>query len=352
MLNQKFLMPPEWEEHAATQMHWPSNRDTWPGNALSRVENVYLNIIHKLHKHEPVLLLCDLQCDIYSIKKKLMSRGIDLKRVNIYSVPINDIWARDCGPIFVKIKDQNYTEYVITDWEYNAWGGKYPPFNSDNAVPDWISNTFTIPSIKTGRVLEGGSIDTNGAGTILTTESVLLNPNRNPDLSKEEIEQLLRTYLGAEQVIWLKNGLRGDDTDGHIDDLARFVNKNTIVTMSCEHPDDVNYKVLQENLEILRLATDLDGNPFHIIELPMPVTKAKTPTVDGSVYIPASYVNFYIANGIVLVPLYDKKHDDEILSVFESLFTDREITGIQCRDLVWGQGSIHCITQQLYGLQF
>lgn len=342
-------MPAEWEKHAATQLHWPSNRETWPGDALSKVEKVYLDIIYELHRFEPIILLCDLSAEITQISKKLESKGVNLEKISLFSIPVNDVWARDCGPIFVKNKTIQENEYIITDWEYNSWGGKYPPFDADNAIAGWFSETFGIPSIKTGKVLEGGSIDTNGTGTFLTTESVLLNQNRNPELSKAEIENLLQNYLGAEQIIWLKNGLAGDDTDGHIDDLSRFVNKNTIVTMVSNDPDDVNYDTLQENLEILTQATDSEGNPFHIIELPMPVTKTENPTVDGSYSLPASYANFYIANGVVLIPLYDKQYDSEILTIFSHLFPSREATGIECSALVWGQGSIHCITQQLYG---
>jgi agmatine deiminase len=350
MNHQEYKLPAEWETHAATQLHWPSNRETWPGETLARVENVYAEIIYHLHRFEPIILLCDPSVEQKRIKNKLETRGINLRRVEIYSVPINDVWARDCGPIFVKKTAQSNTEYAITDWEYNAWGKKYPPFDADNALPEWFSGTFGIPITKTGRVLEGGSIDTNGNGTILTTESVLLNPNRNPELTKQEIELMLQDYLGAEQIIWLKNGLAGDDTDGHIDDLSRFVNKNTVITMVISDIDDVNYDTLKENLEILQNATDLQGNPFEIIEFPMPVTKTESLTVDGSHYVPASYANFYIANGIVLVPLYDKRFDDDILTQFRTIFPDREIAGIQCSDLVWAQGSIHCITQQLYGI--
>ncbi len=345
-------MPAEWETHSATQIHWPSNRETWPGEALARVESIYVEIIYHLHLFETVILLCDPSLEQKNIKRKLEERGVHMQFVKLYTVPVNDVWARDCGPIFIKKTTGSTVEYAITDWEYNAWGGKYPPFDSDNNLPGWFSRTFRIPLFKTGKVLEGGSIDTNGNGTFLTTESVLLNPNRNPGLSKGQIEQLLRDYLGAEQVIWLKKGLAGDDTDGHIDDLTRFVNKNTIVTMISEDPDDVNYETLQENLNILKQATDLDGNPFHIVELPMPVTKTDLPTVDGSYYVPASYANFYIANGLVLVPIYDKTYDDEILDLFSLLFPERKITGIECKDLVWGQGSIHCITQQLFGISF
>lgn len=345
-------MPAEWENHSATQLHWPSNRDTWPGEALERAENVYVEIIFHLHRFERVVLLCDPSLDQNIIRKKLQDRGIDMQNVRLYAVPVNDLWARDCGPIFVKKTTGNTPEYAITDWEYNAWGEKYPPFDADNSLPDWFSKTFGIPAIKTGRVLEGGSIDTNGKGTFLTTESVLLNPNRNPELSKSQIEQMLCEYLGAEQIIWLKRGLAGDDTDGHIDDLSRFVNKNTIVTMVSEDRDDVNYETLKENLDILKNASDVDGKPFHIIELPMPVTKTVVPTVDGSYFVPASYANFYIANGVVLVPLYDQNHDDDVFRLFRKLFPNREIAGIQCSDLVWGQGSIHCITQQLYDIVF
>jgi agmatine deiminase len=346
-----YKMPAEWEQHAATQLHWPSNRETWPGAALAKVEEVYLEIIYHLHMFETIILICDSKIDADQIKKKMISRDIDLGKVKIYSIPVNDVWARDCGPIFVKKTEDHGSEYLITDWEYNAWGGKYPPYDSDNALPEWFSKTFNLPLVKPGRVLEGGSIETNGEGIFLTTESVLLNPNRNPDLSKQEIEKLLGKYLGAQKIIWLKDGLAGDDTDGHIDDLSRFVNKNTIVTMVSDDPDDINYDTLQENLEILSCATDSEGKPFHIIELPMPVTKTELPAVDGSEYLPASYANFYIANGLVLVPLYDKTYDAEVLELFINLFPDREVEGIQCSNLVWGQGSIHCITQQLYGIQ-
>jgi len=198
-------------------------------------------------------------------------------------------------------------------------------------------------------ILEGGSIETNGNGVMLTTESVLLNPNRNPHLSKDEIEEHLKNYLGQEKIIWLESGLAGDDTDGHIDDLSRFVNERTIITMTTDDPEDVNYHVLQENLARLKAAKDQHGRSFEVVELPMPVTYVEETTVDGSEYVPASYANFYIANGGVLLPVYDPKHDDAVISAFRRYFPDRRIIPIKSTDLVWGQGSIHCITQQLYG---
>jgi agmatine deiminase len=259
--------------------------------------------------------------------------------------PVNDVWARDCGPIFVRDKN----EFIITDWEYNAWGEKYPPWDSDNNIPGFIAEIFGIKRISTNMVLEGGSIDVNGVGDLLATESVLLNPNRNPSLTKKEIEHHLSTYLGVENIIWLKSGLAGDDTDGHIDDLARFLNEDTVLTMVCEDENDINYKALQENLEILQSATLKNGGKLNIEILPLPKTKIEGTTVDGSEFVPASYANFYVGNGCVLVPLYDERYDQQALDLLKKYFPDREIIGIDCADLVWGQGSIHCITQQLYG---
>jgi agmatine deiminase len=272
----------------------------------------------------------------------------------IYQVPVNDVWARDCGPIFLKRisggGNGSAPEYLISNWEYNAWGEKYPPFDADNALPAWFSHTFQIPMVEPGMVLEGGSIDTNGEGVLLTTESVLLNENRNPGLNRHEIEQTLKHWLGMEKVIWLGEGLAGDDTDGHIDDLSRFLNRNTILTMITDDEGDVNYKALNENFQRLKNARDQLGEPFNIVTLPLPATKIEGTTVDGSEYVPASYANFYIANGVVLVPLYDSRYDRQALDLFKTYFPDREIIGIECADLVWGQGSIHCITQQLYGV--
>jgi agmatine deiminase len=341
-----YRMPAEWEKHSATQLHWPSNRETWPDERLERVEQVYLDIIESLHSFEPIILLVDKNVELNSITRKLNQREIDLSQVHIYAVSVNDVWARDCGPIFVKHLTKE--EFIITDWEYNAWGGKYPPFDSDNKLPKWFADRFKVKRFATDMILEGGSIDTNGRGVLLTTESVLLNENRNPSLSKEEIEFRLKSYLGMEKVIWLKEGLAGDDTDGHIDDLSRFLNNNTILTMISEDPDDINYRALTENYGKLKESRDLDGKLFNIVTLPIPKTKIEGTTVDGSEYVPASYANFYIANGVILVPMYDERYDEEALDLFTEYFPDREIIGIECADLVWGQGSIHCITQQLY----
>ncbi len=345
-----YRMPAEWNHHFATQLHWPSNRETWPDKRLNRVEKVYLDIIEVLSEFEPIILFHDVGVSEKYLTEKLLKRSIPLNNISFHSIPINDVWARDCGPIFIQNQNASPESYAITDWEYNAWGEKYPPFDSDNAIPAWFRDQFNIPYFKTDMVLEGGSIDTNGEGVLLTTESVLLNANRNPSLTKAEIEQNLMDYLGVEKIIWLKKGLVGDDTDGHIDDLSRFLNKNTILTMVTEDETDVNFTALDENLTILEKAENQFGEPFQIVTLPLPQTKIVDQTVDGSQFVPASYANFYIANGVVLVPLYDERFDEIAIDLFQEFFPDRVIAGIDCTDLVWGQGSIHCITQQLYGL--
>jgi agmatine deiminase len=344
-----YQMPAEWHTHAATLMHWPSNRETWPGERLNRVEPVFLRIIETISRYEPVILICDPSA-IHRAEQLLKSRKADQGRIHLLEKKINDVWVRDCGPICIYREVDGVSEYAMTDWEYNSWGGKYPPFDDDNRIPSYLAQKFQIPLFQPGIVLEGGSIETNGKGLLLTTESVLLNSNRNPGLDKKEIETYLDNYLGIEKVIWLKAGLAGDDTDGHIDDLCRFVNEDTVFASVVHDPGDVNYQMLQYNLALLRTAVDQVGRPLNIVEIPLPETKIEGTTVDGSEYVPASYANFYIANGLVLVPLYDPRHDNEILELFRTYFPGRDVIGIECSDLVWGQGSIHCVTQQLYGI--
>jgi agmatine deiminase len=343
-------MPAEWHSHSGTQLHWPSNRDTWPGERLKRVEQVYLDVIEALHSYEPIHLFIENEQIREHVLESLGKRDINLQRITIHIQPINDVWARDCGPVFIRRVQNGHEEFAITDWGYNAWGGKYPPYEDDNQLPSYFAKKYGIKHFEPGMILEGGSVETNGSGVILTTESVLLNPNRNPELSRSEIEQRLMDYLGIDKVIWLKEGLAGDDTDGHIDDLSRFLDKDTILTMVTDDPSDINYNSLKINFEILKKATDQTGQPFNIETLPLPRTKIEGITVDGSQYVPASYANFYIANGVVLVPTYDKRHDQKAIRLLENYFPERDVIGIPSADLVWGQGSIHCITQQLYGI--
>lgn len=346
-----YRMPPEWSKHSATQLHWPHNRSTWPGKTLAAVKRVYVQIIAALTQFEPVYLFVsniELKRVAFATLKEHTS-DIDFDNLHWVVVPLNDVWARDCGPIFIQ-KKNHPNEIAITDWEYNAWGGKYPPFEADNQLPGFISEKFNLPRFQPNMVLEGGSIDINSRGDLLTTESVLLNPNRNPKLSRTQIESKLKDYLGVRNIIWLGKGLKGDDTDGHIDDLARFLNDNTILTTRANDPENPNYYVLEDNYQRLLSARSIEGNSFEIVSLPLPETRSPIPTVDGSELVPASYANFYICNGGVLVPLYDDEADGQALELFEHYFPNRKIVGINCKDLVWGQGSIHCITQQWYGV--
>ncbi|MFH5884765.1 agmatine/peptidylarginine deiminase [Halalkalibaculum sp. DA3122] len=345
-----YTMPPEWYPHAATQLHWPSNPQTWPGERLQRVEQVYLEVIEVLLKYEPIHLFVENEAIRDHVLALFQKRKIDLQRITFHIQPINDVWARDCGPIFICREKAGAEEFAITDWRYNAWGGKYPPYEDDNRLPAYIAGKYGIERFEADMVLEGGAIEVNGNGVLMTTESVLLNRNRNPHMSCRQIEEQLRDYLGVEKIIWLQKGLAGDDTDGHIDDLARFLNQSTILAVTAEDPGDINYEATQQNLEILRRATDQHGNRFKIETLPLPRTAIEGTTVDGSSYVPASYANFYIANGVVLVPTYDEQLDRQALELFGQYFTEREVVGIPCADLVWGQGAIHCITQQLYGI--
>lgn len=338
-------MPAEWHPHSGTLMTWPVNRDTWPGFRLKNVEKVYLNIIRRLHEFEPVHLIVHDEGVRARVNDALRTANLPENAVIYHLHASNDVWIRDYGPVFVR--DQA-GHYAVTDWEYNAWGGKYPPFDSDNRIPGLIADAFRLPHILPDMVLEGGSIDTNGRGVLMTTESVLLNPNRNPRLSKQQIEERLKTYLGQQQIIWLTSGLAGDDTDGHIDDMSRFVSENVMVTALPEDRNDINYPVLRENYEILKSTRNRTGGHYDIIPIPMPRTRIVGTTVDGSPYVPASYANFYIANAVVLLPLYDDRYDRRMMDLFAGLFPGRTIAGIPCKDLVWGQGGIHCITQQMY----
>ncbi len=341
-----YFMPAEWHPHSATLMSWPSNRDTWPGERLERVEKVYIQMLEALTRHELVILIVGTLAVRRRVEDLMVGTSVTKSNLRLWDIPSNDVWARDFGPTMVgKPHGDGTWTYAINNFHYNAWGGKYPPYDADDAVPRRMATRWKLHRFEPRMVLEGGSIDTNGAGKVLTTRSVLLNPNRNPDMDKESIDIRLREYLGHEEIIWLNKGLEGDDTDGHIDDITRFVNEDTVMTMVCDDKEDVNHDALAENLEILRSSTDL-----KIHTIPLPHTKIEGTTVDGSEYVPASYANFYIANGCLLVPIYDPRYDEQVLAFFRDAFPDRKVYGIPCGDLVWGQGSIHCVTQQLYGM--
>jgi agmatine deiminase len=345
-------MPPEWAPHIACYLAWPHNRDTWPGKfdvippryaqmawVIAAVESVRLMVTDGNEIEEVRELIRDYIQGPEDYKDKVIGR------IDILHLPTNDAWVRDHGPIFVNRLASAATStgpnQIALDWRFNSWGEKYGAFDLDDVVPQKLGARYGFEVIEPGIVLEGGSIDVNGAGSLLTTESCLLNPNRNPTLSRADIEDYLRTYLGVTNVLWLGDGIAGDDTDGHIDDLARFVAPDTIVTVVEDDPADVNYKVLQDNLERLRAMRDQDGRPFKIETLPMPPA-----VIHEDTRLPASYANFYIANRAVLMPRFDCPNDAAAASTLSRLFPNRRVIGVPSTDLVWGLGSVHCLSQQ------
>jgi len=335
-----YRMPAEWELHEATWLAWPHNLNTWPGK-FDLVPAIYIEIVRALHTQETVNLCVNDAETAVNTRRILKNSGLDLSTVQFCDITTNDTWARDHGPIFVRRMQKEQQELAILDWIFNAWGEKYGPWDLDDVVPQKVAKMLALPLFTPGIVLEGGSIDVNGRGTLLTTEACLLNPNRNPTLTREQIEAYLRAYLGVTHILWLGDGIVGDDTDGHIDDLARFVNPTTVVCALEDDPTDVNYSLLQENFARLQKMTDQDGRPLRVVPLCMP-----SPIVHEGNRLPASYANFYIANGAVLVPTYNCPNDKRALTTLQELFPTRHVIGINCTDLVWGLGAIHCITQQ------
>lgn len=336
-----FRMPAEWEPHLATWLTWPRPDGISFPDKYEAVPPVYAELIRHLVQVEEVNInVWNAEVEA-SVRKVLSQLKTPLDRVRFHHFPAYEPWCRDHGPIFVVRDNDARRERAVVDWGYNAWGNKYPPYDLDDAIPQRIARLRHLPLFSPGIVLEGGSIEVNGRGTLLTTEACLLNPNRNPHLSKSDIEQYLRDYLGVTNVLWLGEGIVGDDTDGHIDDLTRFVNPTTLVTVVEEDPSDANYPILQDNLRRLRHWRDQDGKPLSIIELPMPgVIEYRGQR------LPASYANFYIANGIVLAPTYGHVHDARAIHILQKLFPDRRVIGMDSTALIWGLGSFHCITQQ------
>lgn len=327
-------MPAEWHPHHSTWLTWPKNPETWP-DRVTQVEQIYLEMISALTPHEIVNLLVDDE------ETEQMLRGrcseATASRVRFHHLQTVDSWIRDYGPNFLIGPNG---EGAFNDWIFNAWGNKYELFKQDNTVPQRLEAFLKMKRFSPGIVLEGGSIEVNGAGCVLTTEQCLLNPNRNPDLSREEIEKYLKDYLGVTKVLWLGEGIAGDDTDGHIDDIARFVASDVIVCAVEDDPADANYEHLQDNLKRLRSMTGVNGKPFEVVTLPMPGT------VVGTERLPASYANFYIANNVVLAPVFGHANDQRAVDTLQRLFPTRQIVPINCEPLVWGMGTIHCVTQQ------
>ncbi len=338
-----YIMPPEWALHKATWLSWPHKLASWPGKFepvpavfaeiaswLSSSEEVHINVLDETMETEARQLISSLRHD-----------QLLMDRIYFHRIPTNDAWCRDHGPNYVFRECGGKREKVILDWEYNAWGGKYEPYDDDNAVPQRVASIQGLPFVSTGMVLEGGAIDVNGKGLLLTTEACLLNSNRNPSMDRGDIERELGRYLGIEKVLWLGDGIAGDDTDGHVDDMARFVDESTVVITVEENPEDENYAPLQANYALLKSFTDLGGKPLRVKKLPMP-----DPVFFEGERLPASYANFYIANSVVLVPVYRCPQDREAVAVLEECFPGRKVVGIDCSDLIWGLGAIHCITHE------
>jgi agmatine deiminase len=336
-----YRMPAEWEPHAATWFTWPRPEGISFPDKYDTVPPVYDELIKELVRVEEVHInVWDAEKELI-VREALGSLKTSLDRVHFHHFPAYEPWCRDHGPIFLVRGSGPRHERAIVDWGYNAWGGKYPPFDLDDAIPQHVARYRDLPLFSPGIVMEGGSLDVNGQGSLLTTEACLLNPNRNPGLTKNQIEEYLKNYLGVNQVLWLGDGIIGDDTDGHVDDIARFTDPQTIVTVVEEDPADENHQILKDNLERLRAFRNPDGQPFRIVTLPMPGL-----IQHEEQRLPASYANFYIANEIVLVPTYRSPNDARAIGTLQTLFRNRRVIGIDSTELIWGLGSFHCISQQ------
>ena len=331
-------MPAEWEPHEATWISWPRRDGQSFPDSYDRVVPTLVKMAAAIADAE--LLRINVSSGEQEREvRALLAGAAPTERIEYHHHPTNEPWCRDHGPIFVT-RDAA-PRLAVNDFGYNAWGGKYPPFEDDDVVPTKIARRLSLPLFEPGFILEGGSVDSNGEGTLLTTESCLLNPNRNPGMSREQIERGLREYLGVEKVLWLGDGIEGDDTDGHVDDITRFVARDTVVTVVEPHRGDPNHAPLQANLERLRDMRLADGTPLRVVELPMP------PRMDREgMRLPASHANFYITNESVLLPAFGGLSDVEAVEVLAELFPSRMIRPIDCRELIWGLGAFHCLTQQ------
>jgi agmatine deiminase len=334
-----YYFPAEFAPHQSTWLSWPHKEASWPGK-IHTIFPSYVAFIKTLVRFEEVNInVCDEAMKL-SATLLLQDAGVDMSRVHFYMHPTNDAWCRDHGPAFL-LNKQDPNKKAIVDWNYNAWGNKYPPFDLDDVIPTKIGNALGLDVFHPGIIMEGGSVDFNGAGTVITSTACLLNPNRNPHLNQSQIEQYLMDYYGQEQVLWVDEGIVGDDTDGHIDDTVRFVNEDTVITVIEENRKDENYALLQHNLKQLHTMRLLNGKQLNIVEIPMP-----DDVIWEDQRLPASYANFYIANQQVIVPTYKCSKDDEVLSSIQTCFPGREVIGIDSTDIIWGLGSFHCLSQQ------
>ncbi len=334
-----FFFPAEWHPHRATWLSWPHTEASWPGK-MDSIFPVYAQFIKLLAEGERVCInINDTKMQLFA-EQQLQKVSANFNQIDFFLHPTDDAWCRDHGPAFLIHQQEN--KKLLVDWDYNAWGGKYPPHDKDDIVPTLIANSMGLEVVHPKIIMEGGSVDFNGAGTLLTTTACLLNPNRNPQLKQPQIEQSLQDYYGVEQILWLEDGITGDDTDGHIDDITRFVNEDTVVTVIEQNRKDENYEPLKKNKALLSKMRLLNGKQLNIIELPMPES-----VIFEEQRLPASYANFYISNKYVVVPTYrDEKHDTQAIDVLQSCFPEHKVIGLDSTDLIWGLGSFHCLSQQ------
>jgi len=335
-----YTFPAEFAKHEATWLSWPHKEASWPGK-IDTIFPRYADFVKKLAEGEKVRInVANEAMKVFAIGH-LEKAGADLSQVQFFLHPTNDAWCRDHGPAFL-VNPSAEQKKVVVDWNYNAWGGKYPPFDLDDVIPTRIAEALGLPVFYPGIIMEGGSVDFNGAGTVMTSTCCLLNENRNPHLTQAQIEQYLCDYYGQQQVLWVQEGVVGDDTDGHIDDTVRFVNEDTVITVVEEKKSDPNYELLQRNLADLKKMRLLNGKQLNIIELHMP-----DEVIWEGQPLPASYANFYIANHAVIVPTFrNERKDDKALQIIGASFPGKEVVGIDSTDIIWGLGSFHCLSQQ------
>jgi agmatine deiminase len=334
-----FSFPAEWHAHRATWLTFPHNDASWQGDRLGKMLPQYLAFIKAISQEEQVGIIANDESLKEFVSGELVKAGIDLERIEFVVKPTNDAWCRDHGPAF--LVNEVSKQKMIVDWDHNAWGGKYPPYDDDNRTPQAIASYLDLPYFSPGIIMEGGSVEFNGAGSILTSKSCLLNTNRNPHLNQQQIEQYLFDFYGAEQVLWVEDGIVGDDTDGHIDDTTRFIDENTIVACVESDVRDENYAVLQTNLKMLKSMRLLSGKQPDIIELPMP----KAVVIDGF-RTPGSYANFLMCNAGVIVPVFNNPNDGIAIDILEKAMPQRKIIPLSATEIIWGQGSFHCLSQQ------
>ncbi len=334
-----YSFPAEFAQHDAIWLSWPHKEESWPGKIAS-IYPSYCAFVKTVALTERVNINVGTDKMRKGAAKMLELAGVDMSKVQFYLHPTNDAWCRDHGPSFLT---RNHPEHpkAIVDWNINAWGGKYPPYDLDDVIPTRIAEQLNLPIFYPEIIMEGGSVDFNGAGTVITSTCCLLNENRNPHLNQAQIEQYLGDYYGIEQVLWVSEGIVGDDTDGHIDDTVRFVNEDTVLTVVESNVLSENYDLLQKNLKELKAMRFANGKQLNIVELPMPAD-----IIYEDQLLPASYANFYISNGHIIVPTYQCAQDDQAMQIIQSCFPTRSVVGIDSTDIIWGLGSFHCLSQQ------